>query len=257
LLLAHVLHCDRTKLLLKRLTTVSEQAEGDFTALVAQRMAGVPVAYLTGTREFMGLPFRVGPGVLVPRPETELLVEWALSWLRSIARNGPVSIVDVGTGSGAIACAMAKLVDLQRLQIVASDRSTTALDYARLNRDTLELRDRVHLVAGNLVDWLSGPVDLVLANLPYLRPDQIEGNRAISAEPRLALDGGTTGLDLIGRLVHDLPRVLSSGSAVALEIDPSQSEALRTIVRQVMGGTSAEFHRDLAGWDRFATIECP
>ena len=229
-LLRHVLGHDRASFLARLSDEIRpEQLEG-FRGLVAERAAGTPVAYLTGEREFMGFPFIVGPGVLVPRPETEILVEWALARLR----NRPTStVVDVGTGSGAIALSLGALLgNAWPGRMIAADVSAAALQTAVRNRERLGLEDRVALVQGSLIDWLRGPVDLLLANLPYLRPEQIADNPELAAEPRLALDGGGDGLDLIRRLLADAPRVLAPGGAVGLEIDPGQRKAVTILAQQ-------------------------
>jgi release factor glutamine methyltransferase len=252
-LLRHVLSIDRTALLLRRGDLVDPAHLGIYQELLQQRTQGAPVAYLTGRREFMGLDLEVTPGVLVPRPETEILVEWALTWLRS---RPEATVVDVGTGSGAIALAIAAHIDAAwRGTIIAADVSEEALTVCARNRVRLGLEDRVALVEGSLLSWLGGPVDLLLANLPYLRPDQLAVNPQLAAEPTLALDGGADGLGLIRPLLRDAPRVLHPGGAVALEIDPSQRETVVSLARSAFPAGEIAVVRDLAGWDRHVTID--
>ena len=196
---------DRTELFTRLQEPIDPNALTSFYSLLEQRARGAPVAYLVGEREFMGIRFQVGPGVLVPRPETEILVEWASAWLRD--RPG-ATVVDLGTGSGAIALSLAQLMGPDWPgQIIGSDVSPSALAIALRNSGRLGLVGRVALVRGSLLEWLRGPVDLILANLPYLRPDQINANPSLADEPRLALDGGSAGLTLIERLLDDAPRV--------------------------------------------------
>lgn len=252
-LLRHVLGIDRTTLFARlREPLTLEQSEA-FFRLIAIREQAVPVAYLTGAREFMGIPFAVAAGVLIPRPETEILVEWALAWLRD---RPAATVVDVGTGSGAIAVSLASLV-LPGWQgtILAVDVSPIALEIARQNVDRHDLSGRIELTQGSLLTWRMQPVDLILANLPYLRPDQIDGNHMLTAEPRLALDGGADGLDLIRALLDDAPRLLAPGGAIGLEIDPDQSDAVFGHAEQAFPESTISLLPDLAGLDRHLIIE--
>ncbi len=247
-LLRHVLGLDRTALFVRMREPLGAGDRAAFEALVERRLAGEPVAYLTGEREFMRLPFAVRPGVLVPRPETEGLVEWALG--RLAGRPGG-TVVDVGTGSGAIALAVAALLpEGWSGRVVGVDVSAKALAVARQNRARLDRRGRVALVRGDLAGWCRGGVDVLLANLPYLRPEQA-ANPELAAEPRLALEGGEDGLDLIRRLVADAPRVLAPDGALGLEIDPAQAGEAARLVETALPGARAEVRPDLAGLARF------
>jgi release factor glutamine methyltransferase len=254
-LLRHVLGIDRTTLFVRLREQIAVEVLAAYDDLLEERARDVPVAYLTGEREFMGLVFAVGPGVLVPRPETELLVAWAVSWLRQRDQQR-VTAVDVGTGSGAIAIATAAQMDPRWPgRIVASDVSLDAISFAARNRSRLDTHHRVALVQGSLTSWLRGPVDLILANLPYLRPEQIGENDSLAAEPRMALDGGADGTDLIRLLLADAPRVLASGGAIALEIDPSHRDDVVAMARRTFPVSEMQVLPDLAGFDRHVIIQ--
>jgi release factor glutamine methyltransferase len=258
-LLRHVLGIDRTTLFVRLPERIAPEALSTYDDLLAQRARDIPVAYLTGQREFMGLSFEVGPDVLVPRPETELLVEWAISWLGQRKREREqedVTVVDIGTGSGAIAIAVAAMMGLDwQGRILASDISPDALLVAARNRARLDPYHRVTIVQGSLTAWLQGPVHLILANLPYLRPEQLAENPLLAAEPRLALDGGIDGLDLIRQLLADAPRVLDPGGAISLEIDASQRHDVVDLAQRAFPTSTVEVLHDLAGLDRHITIQ--
>ncbi|HEV2074230.1 MAG TPA: peptide chain release factor N(5)-glutamine methyltransferase [Thermomicrobiales bacterium] len=254
-LLRHVLGVDRTQLFLRYPDALPEDTDAAFEALVRRRLDGTPVAYLTGTREFMALPFQVGPGVLIPRPDTEPLVEWALGWLmdRPTAR-----VADIGTGSGAIAISLAAhLPSTFAGEIVAIDTSPDALGVARRNADNLLPPPRqawLRVAEGPLTRTLTGQVDLLLANLPYLTPKQISENPDLDAEPRLALDGGADGLDLIREVIADLPRVLSSGGAAGFEIDPAQEDSVVSLLQDTIPDAKVHTVLDLAGSSRHVVV---
>jgi release factor glutamine methyltransferase len=231
----HVLGWDRARLLAHRRDTVPAAFIEPFTALVDRRANRVPVAYLTGTREFYGLDFEVTPDVLIPRPETELAVEAALEALAAPGSGGRT--VDVGTGSGCIAVAIA--ATRSDAAVVAVDRSRAALAVARRNALRHRVDDRVALVAGDLLTALSPrrPVDVVVSNPPYVPDGANVAPDVARHEPAAALYAGPDGLEVVRRLVAEAARVLRPGGCLVMEIGIEQADRVAT----------AAAHRDWAG----------
>lgn len=254
LLLRHVLGLDKTCFYLRLPEALSERQHERFLDLLGQRLRRKPLAYITGHREFYDLDLHVAPGVLVPRPETELLVEQTLALARTPQRAGrSLSFADVGTGSGAIALAVAKR--LPQVEIFAMDCSPAALAVAAYNARRLRLAGRVRFLQGDLLDPLPGPVDLVAANLPYV-PTAVWETLAPEVrdyEPRTALDGGPDGLNQIRRLIGQLPTRLRPGGAAVLEIDPAQAAVAVGLASAI--GAAATILPDLAGLSRVLVME--
>jgi release factor glutamine methyltransferase len=251
--LAHILGINRAALYARALDAVTEDAQDTFAAALARRAQGVPVAYLTGTKEFMGLPFIVTPAVLIPRPETELLAEWAIDWLAT--RRDQSTVVEVGTGSGAIAVSVAKMAS--HATIVASDISRDTLPIAGANARMHGVTSRIRFVRGDLLAWLGQPVDLILANAPYLTDDQTD-TPELAAEPRIALAGGDRdGFGLYRLLLGQAADRVTRGGALAFEIDPSQADTARHLCTETFPDATVSVHNDLAGLARFVTVETP
>lgn len=264
LLMGHVTGRDRTALLAHPELELDRSQVEAFRAVVDRRAAGEPVAYIRGWKEFYGLRIAVDGRVLIPRPETEQLVERGAGWLEALLREGgsatirrPIAVRDVGTGSGAIAVALGVLLRraglLHRVRLLATDASAGALVVARRNGQAHGLTGHLGFGVANL---LEPPVaDLVLANLPYVPSDAIaELPVAASYEPRLALDGGPDGLDLVRGLLDALPRALGPGGLALLEIGADQVDALRAEVRERLSGWELVVHDDLAGRARIAAL---
>ncbi|MCO5178374.1 MAG: peptide chain release factor N(5)-glutamine methyltransferase, partial [Thermomicrobiales bacterium] len=232
-LLREVTGLDRAGLLFRYAESLPDEQDVRFSALVERRLAGEPIAYILGRRAFRTIDLAVDERVLIPRPETEWIVDLALAWLAQ--HGGPRRVVDVGTGSGAIALALAsELAAMRRvIQIVGVDVSRDALAVARLNRERLGLRQRVDLLASDLLAGLSGPFDLILANLPYLRPDQT--HPSTDREPQLALFAGLDGFDLYRRLLYEARDMLVPGGLLVGEIDPAQADLALEVALKVMG----------------------
>ncbi|HYU19276.1 MAG TPA: peptide chain release factor N(5)-glutamine methyltransferase [Chloroflexota bacterium] len=255
LLLAHALGATKTHLLAHPDRPVEGEEAERFASLVARRAAHEPYAYVVGEREFYGRGFLVDRRVLVPRPETEVLVEQALVALSELRGHGvpkPV-VVDVGTGSGVIACILA--LHAPEALVVAVDDSTAALEVAEANRRQLGLAERVRLMRGDLLGWLGSAADLVVANLPYLPSSRIGalGPEVREFEPRHALDGGQDGADLMRRLLAQAPARIRSGGSLLLEVDPPQVEA----PADALPAARRRVFQDLAGLDRVLRLDLP
>jgi release factor glutamine methyltransferase len=250
-LLAHVLGTTKETLYAHPDTEMPHGAERRYQDFIERRARGEPVAYLRGFKEFYGLRFTVDPRVLIPRPETETLVDAA----REIIAGRAVSVADVGTGSGAIAVAIA--AHEPNVRVVATDISLDALAVARENTLRNGVGERVELREGDLLAPVRDPVDVVVANLPYLRDDALEhlvGERtSLAFEPRLAVTAGKDGLELIWRAAAELPRVLVPGGSALFEIDPPFAEQVAQLLRYSLGGTTRVIN-DLAGEPRVVTV---
>lgn len=270
LLLGHVLGVERTGVIAHPDAPVSTGQEAAFRTLLERRLAGVPVAYLRGFREFHGLAFAIDDRVLIPRPETELLVDLAVERVRTILTGAPrppgtapVRVWDVGTGSGAIAVAVAVILRkggyLDEVRLTASDISTDALTVAVENAVAHGVADRIELVLADLLDASPMlPVEVLVANLPYVATELIaELPAEVRAEPMLALDGGQDGLDLVRRLLAGLPRATVPGALALLELGADQAPGVTALVRDVLPGWRLTWHRDLAGIERVAALEGP
>jgi len=255
LLLRHVLGLDKSYFFLRLPDQLSHEQHRSFLKLLGERAAHKPAAYISGHREFYGLDFRVQPGVLIPRPETEMLVEQSLALAGDLRDRGKrVRIVDVGTGSGAIAIAVAK--HAPEAEVLATDRSRDALVIAAYNARQMRFAGRVKFLEGDLLDPVHGQVDIVAANLPYIPSAAIESlaPEVKDWEPREALDGGADGLDAIRRLIACLPVRVRPGGAAVLEIGYDQGSAVLALTAS-LGCASTTIVKDLSGFDRVAVIK--
>ena len=242
---------DLTRWLSERDAPASADFADAFDALIRRRALREPVAYITGVREFYGREFRVTPAVLIPRPETELVVEEALSALPTIHRTGPgVVIVDVGTGSGCIAITMA--LERPDVRVIATDISDTALDVARGNARALGVEDRVELVRTSLLPPLDSSVQMIVSNPPYV-PERDRASLAPDVrefEPVHALFAGEDGLDVIRALVPAAASALRPGGWLVMEMGAGQAEAVEELIERTSGLSLGHVRPDLQGIPR-------
>ncbi len=272
LLLGDAVGAGRTVILAHPEAPVGAGAAARYRATLERRAAGEPVAYLRGIKEFYGLALSVDRRALIPRPETERLVELAeqevvrrLGAAARMADDPPVRVVDVGTGSGAIAVALATVLRQGRalafVDLVATDLSGEALDVARENAVGHAVSEAITFVQADLLPRsgeAAAPArfDVVLANLPYVRHDAMAGLPvATSFEPAMALDGGVDGLEIIGRLLERLPGALAEGGVALLEIGADQGEAIVERCAARRPGWTCLVETDLAGLPRVARIQ--
>jgi release factor glutamine methyltransferase len=247
LLVAHVLSLPRLQLYVQFERVMTPEELIALRDMIKRRQTGESIAYLTGRKEFWKFELSVDARVLVPRPDTETLVEEALARLGEPS-DAPVRIADVGTGSGALAITLAKV--RAGAAVFAVDVSPGALEVARGNAERLGAA--VTFVEGDLGAPLAAhaPFTLIVANLPYIPTAEITSLAAdVRGEPALALDGGADGLDLVRRLVAEAPGLLASSGVLALEIGAGQAEATRALL-QAAGFTDVQTRKDLAGIER-------
>lgn len=258
-LLAHVLGRDRSWLFAH--PEASIEAVDDWADALARRAAGEPIAYIRGFKEWRSLRIRTDARALIPRPETELLAAAAIHEIagRLTRDDAPVVAWEVATGSGAVAVALAlrfrSALALGRLRLVASDASPDAVELAAENLASHAVEPLVDLACGDLLDAAGGALplpDVVVANLPYVPRAEVDAaTGSLAHEPRLALDGGPDGLDLLRRLAASLPGRLAPGATVLLEIGAGQGAALRDLLP---ADASVDGLADLAGIERIVRV---
>ena len=269
LLLGKSVGLDRTRIIAYPEAPVGESAAAAYEADLTRRERGEPIAYIRGLKEFHGLAFGADARALIPRPETERLVELAeaevVTRLLEAPRprgSPPVRVADVGTGAGTIAVALAVALRRRRMldevRILATDMGPEALQLARENAVGHGVADRIQFVIADLLPPDGELIDVLAANLPYIPTAAIDGLPiAASFEPRVALDGGPDGLDRIRALTDRLPRVLRPDGTALLEIGSDQAEAIASLVGARLAGWTCEVLPDLSGLPRVARLEPP
>ncbi len=254
LLLCHALALDSAHLYQRLRDEFDPEHERVFQRLLERRLAHEPAAYILGGREFYGLEFEVTPAAIIPRSETEVLVEAALAFVRSLVPDA-IKVADIGTGCGAIAVALAANLP-PAVQLIALDSSREALALARRNAGRHRLAGRIEFLRGDLLAPLPSPVDVTAANLPYVTtaawealPPEIRDH-----EPRLGLDGGPDGLRIIEALLRQAPSHLRPGGALFAEIGDEQGAAAAALAREAFPHARIAVRPDLAGLDRVLVV---
>lgn len=247
-LLAHILNCKRLYLYVDAVKNLNPAQVSRFENLIEQRIKKIPVAYLTGQREFMGLNFVVTPAVLIPRPDTEILAQVAIEKLSAVKNP---TFADIGTGSGAICVSILKY--LKNATASTVDISKDAIDCATFNAEKFGVDDRITFHVGNLFEPLRGQkFHAVISNPPYIpKSDLSKLQDEVQREPQIALDGGVDGLDFYRKIADDAPKFLYSGGFLAVEIGINQADAVKNLFAKNF--VDVEIVRDLAGIERVVT----
>lgn len=250
-LLAHVLERPRTWLLAHLDAPLAPPVLESANQAFSRLEAGEPLPYILGHWEFFGMDFDITPDVLIPRPETELLVEKAIKWLS--ANPLKRSVADIGTGSGIIAASIA--MNVPDAKILATDISPAALKVAQKNAIKFNVQDRIRFMQCNLLPQeVDSNIDLLCANLPYIPTQTMQELPIYGREPTLALDGGEDGLDLYRSLLEIAPRWLSQRSLMLFEIEASQGMKALSLAYDKLSNATINLHKDLAGHNRLLEI---
>ncbi len=254
-LLRHVLNIGKASLYARLGDFLTQMEERKFWALVSSRLTHKPLAYILKQCYFYGMEYHIEQQALIPRPETELLVEEALRFATHHPPAGhPMLIADIGTGSGVLAITLA--VHLPYSKVYASDISPAALEVANINRHRHRVVERVHLLKGNLLEPLPEPVNIIVANLPYVRKEDLNqlAPEIQWFEPLMALDGGKDGLDVIREFLCQSRDKLASPGIILLEVGLGQARRVRTIAEAYFSGKNIDVIPDLSGIDRVVRI---
>ena len=252
-LVMNVMRMPRQAIFAEQETEVTEQQQSALDEFLERRYTREPLAYILGQREFYGINVVLTPAVLIPRPESEGLVEHALFMAMMGMESTDLTVADVGTGSGAIAINLA--IHLPMGRIFAVDVTDEVLDVAAYNIRAHGVGDRVTLAIGDLLDAVPEPVDLVVANLPYIPTDRIPTLQPeVQKEPVRALDGGADGLDLIRRMLVQSEDKLKDHGIMLLEMDPEQIPIVAELALQHFPNGSTDIEKDMAGMDRILVI---
>ncbi len=251
-ILCHILKVERLYLIINKDRALTHKEILEYNKMIEKRLSGMPVQYIIANQEFMGMDFYVEEGVLIPRPDTEILIE---KILESIDQSKKFTIVDIGTGSGAITISLASLI--KNSQIYSIDISTKALDIARKNANKHGVTSKINFLKGSLFEPLEdmdikGEVDILVSNPPYIPSSEI-GRLQIEVsryEPRIALDGGEDGLDFYRKIVNNAPEYLRPNGLLALEVGHDQARKVADLMKGNNKYVDIQITKDLAGIER-------
>ena len=251
-ILCCVLNVDRLYLIINKDKILTKEETEEYNKLIGKRFQGLPVQYITGSQEFMGLMFHVEEGVLIPRPDTEILIEKVLD---RIDVNNRYNIVDIGTGSGAISVSLAKFIE--GAYIYSIDISRKAIDMGRKNAENNGVGSKISFLNGDLFKPLEktdiiGKVDILVSNPPYIPTEDIEDLQIEVSryEPRIALDGGIDGLNFYRKIIDGAPKYLKEDGLIALEVGYNQSRKVIDIMGEKGKYIDIQITKDLAGIER-------
>lgn len=250
-LLSHILDRPRSWILAHPQITFSPAQAQDLEKALLSLESGIPLPYVLEYWEFYRLRFRITPDVLIPRPETELLVDQAIEWLQ--AHPSRRFCADIGTGSGCIAISVAH--HIPDTHFIANDLSIDSIKVAKINAKKHNVNRQISFYQGHLLQALEGRFDLFLANLPYVPTPKLKKLDVYGREPTRALDGGLKGLKYISALLSSAPYKLKEGGMILLEIDESQGQEARQLGEHAFPHAAVSVHQDLAGQDRMLIIQ--
>ena len=247
-LLAHVLNCRRLSLYVNVKNELTEEQLKKYNSLVAGRLENIPVAYLTGYKEFMGLKFAVTPEVLIPRPETEILAQGVIEHL--INFEGEFTLADLCCGSGAIGISVLKF--LEHITVDAVDISPDAIAISKFNAKKFNVEDRINFYKGDLFEPLAGKkYNVIVSNPPYIPTEDLKNLQAeVKKEPKIALDGGEDGLIFYKQIIKDAPNFLADGGFLAMEVGINEAEPVKKMIEESGIFGTIQFWQDLASIDR-------
>lgn len=252
ILLEYVLKIDRNKLVINKDEEVENNKENEYMGYIKEVAAGKPVQYITNKQEFMGLSFFVDENVLIPQPDTEILVEESIKYANQIKEN--VEILDMCTGSGCIGVALAKHVKNAKVTLV--DISTKALEVAKKNAEENEVKEKVNFIQSDMFENIKGKFDVIVSNPPYIKTKVInELDLQVQNEPHLALDGGENGLKFYEILINEAPKYLKENGKIFLEIGYDQKKEVEELARNSKLYKEIETVKDLANNDRVIELK--